>query len=111
VFGQDQPQCPERVVSAWLDGTDGNAEDFGGLIHGTVAQDRLVQHFAMGRRERLQGVSRAVSAATPCSTAFHRSPVIRQATPAAVVELSPGTGAICCLWGSITGSGLGSEPS
>ena len=33
-----------------------------------------------------------ITAATPRSAAFHCSPVIRRAMPAAVVELSPGTG-------------------
>jgi hypothetical protein len=48
-FGQDQPHCPERVIDTRLDGTDGDAEDFGGLVHGAVAQDSLAQHFAVGR--------------------------------------------------------------
>ena len=39
---------------------------------------------------------RPVTAARPASTACHCRGVIRRARPAAVVELSPGTGVICC---------------
>ena len=41
-------------------------------------------------------IIRSVTAASPVSTASHCAPVIRRATPAAVVELRPGTGVICC---------------
>jgi len=40
--------------------------------------------------------TRPVTAARPASTARHCAGVIRRARPAAVVELSPGTGVICC---------------
>ena len=39
---------------------------------------------------------RAVTAASPVSTAFQCPAMIRRASPAAVVELSPGTGVSCC---------------
>ena len=39
---------------------------------------------------------RPVTAARPASTACHCAGVIRRASPAAVVDASPGTGVICC---------------
>ncbi len=78
-LGQDHTKCLERVVHARLDRADRDPESHGRLVDGAVAQDRLVQHLAISRREGLQRLAtstlRRSSSVVSAAGAFSSVPI------------------------------------